>query len=318
MQLTALLLFGSFGRNVTNFWTDGTEPAGTPQGGLPANVSFANGTLPGPAAWMLWPVWHAQTVAEGATAAGSPDTWSLARSAWAGSHRHKTIVWSGDISSDWATLTKQVKAGLNAMLSVPYWNSDTGGFNNGDTNTMGELQTRWFQFSFTSSIMRLHGDRHPKNASSIPHDEVCDPTGAAGGPIEPWVYGGGAYESAIADTIHLREKMLPYIRAQIALTASKGTPMTRPLFYDFPADAKAAEVEDQMMFGPLYMVAPVTQPMTNSSTRSVYFPKRTNSKGAAVTFRHFFTSEVYKAGSTASVALSSNLSEFPLFILQSA
>ena len=63
-----------------------------------------------------WPVWHSQTVFDGAVAAGSSDSWSLARSAWAGSHRHNTIVWSGDISSEWKTLQDQVKAGLNMQL----------------------------------------------------------------------------------------------------------------------------------------------------------------------------------------------------------
>jgi len=41
---------------------------------------------------MLWPVWHSQTVFEGAKAAGGEPSWSLARSAWAGSHLHNTVV----------------------------------------------------------------------------------------------------------------------------------------------------------------------------------------------------------------------------------
>ena len=113
------------------------KPAG---GKLDPNASFssqdpvavaAGERLPGEAAWMMWPVWHAQTVYDGAVAAGAEDgpggTWSLARSAWAGSHRYNTIVWSGDITSDWTTLASQVQVGLSAMLTLPYWNSDTGG-----------------------------------------------------------------------------------------------------------------------------------------------------------------------------------------------
>jgi hypothetical protein len=85
-----------YDRNITNFWTDGTEPAGSPTNEqLPTNTSFTNiasttgERLPGSAAWMMWPVWHAQTVYEGAVAAGavggSAGSWSLVRSAWAGS-----------------------------------------------------------------------------------------------------------------------------------------------------------------------------------------------------------------------------------------
>ena len=81
--------------------------------------SEATGELswPSPSAFMYWPVWHSQTIFDGANAAGSPDTWSLARSAWAGSHRHNTIVWSGDIASTWTTLQQQVTAGLNMQLT---------------------------------------------------------------------------------------------------------------------------------------------------------------------------------------------------------
>ena len=72
-----------------------------------------------------------QTIADG-TVGGPPGTgWSLARSAWAGSHLHKTIVWSGDIGSDWETLRAMVGAGLNFQLTYPYWNTDTGGFGGG-------------------------------------------------------------------------------------------------------------------------------------------------------------------------------------------
>ena len=56
---------------------------------------------------------------------------------------HNTIVWSGDIKSDWATLALQVKAGLNMQLTYPYWNSDTAGFTSGDCQTMAELIVRF-------------------------------------------------------------------------------------------------------------------------------------------------------------------------------
>ena len=73
---------------------------------------------------MMRPVWHAKTIAEGTRAAGAAaggtGSWSLARSAWAGSHLYNTIVWSGDISSDWRTLPNEVRAGLNFQLTYPY------------------------------------------------------------------------------------------------------------------------------------------------------------------------------------------------------
>eukprot|EP01052_Picozoa_sp_SAG31_P019329 SAG31_NODE_1404_length_8479_cov_2.258760_8_plen_415_part_00 len=140
--LWAKLKQSYFDAGITNFWTDGTEPAGTPAGGLPSDIVFysdaSNGEvrdLPSPAGFMMWPVWHASTVANGA----GKDSWSLARSAWAGSHRHNTIVWSGDIGSTWSTLRQQVTTGQNFQLVYPYWNTDTAGFGGGDWQTMGEL-----------------------------------------------------------------------------------------------------------------------------------------------------------------------------------
>lgn len=326
-----------FDKNITNFWTDGTEPAGGITGGIAGNVLDPNASftsqdpvavaagerLPGEAAWMMWPVWHAQTVYNGAVAAGAEDgpggTWSLARSAWAGSHKYNTIVWSGDISSNWGTLAAQVQVGLSAMLTLPYWNSDTGGFKSGDWQTMGELQVRWFQFSMWTSIMRLHGSRTPKEPTWIPDEETCDPTGAAGGPIEPWVY-GTEEELAITSAIKMRAAMLPYLRIQIAATAEHGQPMTRPLWYDYWDDADAMEVSSQFMVGAGYMVAPVVAPLSANTTRSVYFPKRQHGGGSGGGgggggFKHFFTGKVYPAGVTAMVPVSSNLTEFPLFVV---
>ncbi len=45
----------------------------------------------------------------------------------------------------------------------------------------------------------------------------------------------------------------------------------RPLVMDFPSDATARELTDEYMFGPAFLVAPVTEYKARS--RSVYLPK---------------------------------------------
>lgn len=60
---------------------------------------------------------------------------------------------------------------------------------------------------------------------------------------------------AIKSALSLRASMLGYLKAQVALLASAGTPVMRPLWFDFAADEAASAVEDQFMFGPTYMVA---------------------------------------------------------------
>lgn len=47
----------------------------------------------------------------------------------------------------------------------------------------------------------------------------------------------------------------------------------RPLFYDFPADVKAWEIEDEYMFGPDVLVAPVLYEGVRE--REVYLPEGT-------------------------------------------
>lgn len=44
----------------------------------------------------------------------------------------------------------------------------------------------------------------------------------------------------------------------------------RPLFFDFADDPQAAEVEDQFLFGPDLLVAPITEYQARS--REVYLP----------------------------------------------
>ncbi|MBD3346558.1 MAG: hypothetical protein GF401_16000 [Chitinivibrionales bacterium] len=57
----------------------------------------------------------------------------------------------------------------------------------------------------------------------------------------------------------LREKLRPYIMRRMELTHLKGIPLMRPLFFDFPHDPIAWEIEDQFMFGPDIVVAPVLE-----------------------------------------------------------
>jgi alpha-D-xyloside xylohydrolase len=45
----------------------------------------------------------------------------------------------------------------------------------------------------------------------------------------------------------------------------------RPMFYDYPADPRCWSVDDQYMFGPDLLVAPVTE--AGVSERSVYLPE---------------------------------------------
>lgn len=53
----------------------------------------------------------------------------MTRSAFAGQQRYGANMWSGDVTSSWDMLRKQIPAGLNFSLTGdPNFNTDIGGF----------------------------------------------------------------------------------------------------------------------------------------------------------------------------------------------
>lgn len=245
------------------FWLDASEPEINPS--TPANLSMFAG--PGAEVAQIYPRDNARLFADGMRAAGEAGTVLLCRSAWAGSQKYGAAVWSGDIPATWGSLAEQVRAGLNIGISgIPWWTTDIGGFHGGDASDPAyqELMVRWFQYGVFCPLFRLHGDREPRV-----------PTGYAmtGGPNEVWSYGEKAYE-IISATLHLRERLRPYVHEQMTEASQTGMPPMRPVFVDYPDDAQAWEVDDQFLFGPDILVAPITSP--GQTSRHVYLPVGTS------------------------------------------
>jgi len=190
----------------------------------------------------------------------------LTRSGFAGLQRYATVTWSGDVTSTWTALAKQISAGLGFSVSgVPYWTSDSGGYTMParfaaeqpepeDAEEWRELNARWFQFATFCPLTRLHGELQPR---------------------EPWAFGGDAHPAyqAIVKFDRLRYRLLPYIYALAGGVTLDGGTMMRPLVMDFPADATARTAADEYLFGPALLVAPVTTYQARS--RAVYLPATT-------------------------------------------
>jgi alpha-D-xyloside xylohydrolase len=164
------------------------------------------------------------------------DNVMLARSGWAGSQRYGSAVWSGDTSSSFNDLNEQFRAGLNMVMSgIPYWTSDIGGYNGGNISSpvFRELIVRWFQWGAFCPIFRSHGRR-----GGGPDEGDNGMCGATRGSNEIWNFGNDS-ETAIASVMQIREQLRPYIMNQYALNSVDGTPIMRPLFFDFWDDAGA-------------------------------------------------------------------------------
>lgn len=115
--------------------------------------------------------------------------------------------------------------------------------------------------------MRLHGDREPRQPRK-------GTTGGAecrsGAENEVWSFGEEV--GAICERwLGVREGLRGYTRGLMREAHERGEPVMRPCFYDFPRDGRTWEVEDQYMYGPRYLVAPVLWPGRRS--RRVYFPE---------------------------------------------
>ena len=254
-----------YDKGVRVFWLDEAEPEyavydfDNYRYHLGPNVRIGN----------LYPALYAKTFFDGMKAAGQENILNLLRCAWAGSQRYGALVWSGDIHSSFSSLKNQITAGLNmGIAGIPWWTTDIGGFHGGnpDDPEFREVFARWFEYGTFCPVMRLHGDREPKQPQVGTTGGATCLSGAAN---EVWSYGEELYEIC-KDHLFLRERLRPYISLQMAAAHEKGTPVIRPLFYDFPQDAAAWQVEDQFMFGPDILVAPVTA--AGVRERDVYLP----------------------------------------------
>jgi alpha-glucosidase (family GH31 glycosyl hydrolase) len=86
---------------------------------------------------------------------------------------------------------------------------------------------------------------------------------------EVWSYGKQA-EPILEKYLRLRYQLMPYIYSLGYKTYEIGAPFMRALFMDFLDDPKAADIRDEYMFGPAFLVAPVTE--QGATSREVYLP----------------------------------------------
>ena len=123
----------------------------------------------------------------------------------------------------------------------------------------------------------------------------------SGAPNEVWSY-GEEVEKILSSYLFLRERMRPYVTERMREAHEKGTPVMRPLFYDFPKDTRCWEVEDQYLFGPSILVKPITD--AGCRETSVYLP-------AGAKWTNAWTGETYDGGQTVTAA--APIAQIPLF-----
>jgi alpha-D-xyloside xylohydrolase len=145
-------------------------------------------------------------------------------------------------------MASTLRGGLSFGLSgFTFWSHDIGGFAG---KTPEDLYRRWVPFGMLSSHARSHG---------VP-------------PREPWEFGDD-FMNAFRRADDLRYQLMPYIYAQAMDASSRGLPMVRALFVEFPDDPGSWGIEDEYLFGSDMLVAPLLE--TGSTSRDVYLPPGT-------------------------------------------
>ena len=251
---------------IKTFWLDEAEPEVHPQ--QFGNLRFYLGN--GAQMAMLYPYYYAKTFYDGLKSEGETEIVSLTRAAWPGSQRFGAVVWNGDIPSTFEALYQSIVSGLSmSVCGIPWWNSDIGGFHQGDTESdyFRELIVRWFQFGLFCPVMRLHGARKRMTGQIDRHPGVKE---RSGGDNEIGSFGEKNYP-VLRDLILLRERLKPYILKHMKAAAETGAPLMRPMFFDFPEDGVCYGLSDQYMFGPDILFAPIYR--QGQTDRRVYLPE---------------------------------------------
>ncbi len=283
---------GYYRHGIKTYWLDACEPPIEPL--HVDNLRYSAGA--GAEVSNLYGLWHQQAFHDGLKSEGETEILTLGRSAWAGSQRYGAALWSGDIVSSWQDLREQVHAGLNvAMSGIPWWTTDIGGFFHGDPEAdwFRELIVRWFQYGAFCPLFRLHGDRVSHQPDRCGENEV-------------WSFGDRAY-AILRELLFLRERLRPYIMTQMRRARETGTPVMRPVFFDFSEDAAAYDAEYQFLFGPDLLVAPVVH--SNATSREVYLP-------AGASWQDAWTDQRIEGGRT--LTADAPLERIPLYLREGA
>jgi len=279
------------------WWLDSDEPDFHSNLSIEERIRRMGPFAAGPAAALFntYPLVHVEGFARNLVEY-KPDVrpFILTRSGFAGIQRASAALWSGDVVSRWDDLKDQISAGVNfSMSGIPNWTTDIGGFANEERYSRQdpkhlaewrELNTRWFQFAAFSPLFRSHGE--------FPKREIYElaPAGSPTYRTMEW------YD-------RLRYRLMPYIYTIGADTFHKDGTIMRGLAMDFPDDRKGWNIGDQYLFGPAFLVAPVTD--FKARSRSVYLP-------AGATWYDFYTGRAQPGGK--SITAAAPFERMPLFV----
>jgi alpha-glucosidase len=234
---------------LAGIWNDMNEPA---TGAIPADRMRFGG---GQHSHERYHNQYALLMAMGTTAgllAAMPQrrTFVLSRAGSAGIQRY-AANWLGDNLSRWdhLWLSMPMASGLG-ISGQAFVGADIGGFKG---NSNAELYLRWMQYGVLTPFCRNHSEI----------GNVDQYAWTWGPVIEQWV----------RDAVRLRYRLMPYLYATFLRASETGAPVQRPLIFDHQQDPMVRDLDDEFLFGPDLLVAPVFE--QGCTARQVYLPAGT-------------------------------------------
>lgn len=156
----------------------------------------------------------------------------FARSATVGGQKFPAH-WGGDCSATYVSMAETIRGGLSLALSgFGFWSHDISGF---EQTAPADIYKRWCQFGLLCSHSRLHGSSSYR---------------------VPWLFDEEACE-VLKKFVNLKCRLMPYLYQQAVLSHTRGIPMHRPMFIEYPADRACDTLDKQYMFGDSLLVAPI-------------------------------------------------------------
>jgi len=122
---------------------------------------------------------------------------------------------------------------------------------------------------------------------------------------EPWMF--PSYTKYIKAAIQLRYRLVPYLYSLLVEAATEGSPIMRPLIYEFQNDHNVREESFDFMLGSSLLIANILD--KGAKTRRVYLP-------AGADWFDWYTKKRYEGGQTIEVEVS--LGSIPMFLRSGA
>lgn len=176
---------------------------------------------------------------------GEKEAVLFARSATVGSQQFP-IHWGGDCSANYPSMAESLRGGLSfAMSGFSFWSHDISGF---EKTATPDLYKRWSAFGLLSTHSRLHGSTSYR---------------------VPWLFDEEA-NGVVKFFANLKCQLMPYIYRMSIESRDEGTPVMRPMIFEFPDDRAVDYLDMQYMLGDSLLVAPI---FSDDSTVDYYLPE---------------------------------------------